>query len=110
MVIVLILVLLICLHATEKCNYAFAVMRNDAIKKERKLDAISFFRSNESYASKEDAKRMLDGNFSFGGNKVYENAVNQQKLNKSKRVRRIRKTQKNQEKKRNVKYVNMDII
>lgn len=105
MIILLPFILLLCLRKPRTPHYAFAGIANNTIKKEKKLDSVFFFRSNESYAGKEDAKRMLDGNFSFGGNKLYENAVNQQNLNNSKRARKIRKTQKNQEKKRNAKRI-----
>lgn len=85
-----------------KCAYLYSEMFDQNINEKMISGHISFFRSNESYSSKSDLKKILNDHFEFGGEEQLKNATQQEKLNNSKRVRQIRMKQRKQEMLRNL--------
>lgn len=69
-------------------------------KTDEELNHVLFFRTNESYSTSRDAKKMIKDKLEYGGEEILQNANKQEELNKSKRVRQFKKVQKKQERKK----------
>ena len=82
--------------------YAYAGVGIKRITEEKTKGTIFFLRSNESYSSRSDVKKILNKKLEFGGEEQLKNAEQQEKLNHSERVREVRKKQRKQERKRNI--------